>query len=219
VMVPVPGTDSANLSGPSASLGWGRFLDGGLAHALAPIDRQHDSLQRPDSPAGFLESGRGCLLRLLRDRYPIVRTAIQITWRGGGREAAQNDFTGPTVQPQSADPSADRLDAPMRGASDGCGNDHGAGDDRSRNVHASVPRIPRADGAGVRVHVAGGAIVVALGAVRVGGDVGRDIGAAARDVALDGVAVLERAKEVIADLEAKKATLHQEQKRKERITA
>jgi hypothetical protein len=32
---------------------------GGLAHALAPLDRHHDSLQRPDSPAGFLESRRG----------------------------------------------------------------------------------------------------------------------------------------------------------------
>jgi hypothetical protein len=27
-----------------------------LAHALAPIDRHHDSLQRLGSPAGFLES-------------------------------------------------------------------------------------------------------------------------------------------------------------------
>jgi hypothetical protein len=35
--------------------------NGGLAHALALIDRHMDSLQRPDSPAGFLESGRGYL--------------------------------------------------------------------------------------------------------------------------------------------------------------
>jgi hypothetical protein len=31
----------------------------GLVHALAPIDRHHHSLQRPGSPEGFLEPGRG----------------------------------------------------------------------------------------------------------------------------------------------------------------
>jgi hypothetical protein len=50
---------------------------------------------------------------------------------------------------------------------------------------ASISRVSRADGAGVRVHVAGGAEVVALRGVRVCGDMRLHIGAAARGVALD----------------------------------
>jgi hypothetical protein len=57
----------------------------------------------------------------------------------------------------------------------------------------SVPRIPRADGAGVRVHVADGTVVVALGAVGIGSGVRRHIGPAAGDVPLNGVATRIRA--------------------------
>jgi hypothetical protein len=67
--------------------------------------------------------------------------------------------------------------------------------------HKSVltsSRIPRADGAGVRVHVAAGAVVVAGSVVRVGRDVGCHVGAVAGRVPLDGVAVRIRARAVAA---------------------
>ena len=49
--------------------------------------------------------------------------------------------------------------------------------------------MSRADGARVRVHVPGGAIVVPLRVVRVRGDVGLHVGAAAGGVALHSMAV------------------------------
>ena len=43
----------------------------------------------------------------------------------------------------------------------------------------SIARVSRADGAGIRVHIPGGAEVVALRAVRICGDMRLNIGAAA----------------------------------------
>ena len=50
---------------------------------------------------------------------------------------------------------------------------------------SSVLRISRADGAGVRIHIAGGAEVVSLGAVRIRRYMRRHIGPAAGDVSLE----------------------------------
>lgn len=55
-----------------------------------------------------------------------------------------------------------------------------------------VPRVTGTDGTGVRVHVAGGAVIVALGVVRIGGHMGLHVGAAVRSVALDAVALRVR---------------------------
>jgi hypothetical protein len=56
-------------------------------------------------------------------------------------------------------------------------------------VLRSVLRVTRTDGARIRVHVAGGAVIVALGAVRIGLHVRRDVSPVARGVALDRMAV------------------------------
>lgn len=57
-----------------------------------------------------------------------------------------------------------------------------------------VSRIPRSDGTGVRIHVAGSAVVVALGAVGIGCGVRCHISSAVRRVTLDAVASRIRAR-------------------------
>jgi hypothetical protein len=58
----------------------------------------------------------------------------------------------------------------------------------------SVPRIPRADGAGVRILVADCAVIVALRAVGIGCDVRCHIGSAVRRVTLNAVVSRIRAR-------------------------
>jgi hypothetical protein len=62
---------------------------------------------------------------------------------------------------------------------------------------AIVARIASADCAGVRIYVTRGAIIVALGAVRIRSDVGLHIRTGARCVALDTVAARVRARTII----------------------
>src|SRR5712691_5252229 len=63
---------------------------------------------------------------------------------------------------------------------------------------ALISRVSRADGAGVRVHVAGGAEVVSLRVVRIRGDIRLDVGARTRGVALDAVGARVQSCPVIA---------------------
>jgi len=81
-----------------------------------------------------------------------------------------------------------------------CGRGHAAAIPKENGilVHISgrlhlVSRCARADGAGVRVDVPAGAVVVHLGVVRIGRVGALDIGAAAVDVGGDGVALGVRA--------------------------